>query len=204
MKYTLLEGIMALKHALTTLTEEEYLAGEEISEIKHEYIDGEIYAITGVSKNHERISGNFFVRLHGHLENSSCEPFSSDVKVKVGKDFFYPDAMVVCDDQADHDYYTETPTVIIEVLSKSTRRYDMTIKRLAYQSISTLQEYILIEQDFVDVEVCRKNEDWQSKHYFLGGEFTLNSIGITLKVDDLYQRVKNEDVSDYLKAKTMK
>jgi len=64
--------------------------------------------------------------------------------------------MVVCHDQADHDYYTETPTVIIEVLSKPTRRYDMTIKRLAYQSISTLQEYILIEQDFVDVEVCRK------------------------------------------------
>jgi len=61
----------------------------------------------------------------------------------------------------------------------------------------------LIEQDFVDVEVCRRSEDWQSKHYFLGGEFTLGSIGLTIKVEDLYQRVKNEDVNDYLKAKSM-
>ena len=194
---------MALKQAVAVITEEEYLAGEELSEIKHEFIDGEVHSMSGASKNHERISGNVFARLHAHLQNSSCEPFSSDVKVKVDNNFFYPDAMVVCDDQTDHDYYTETPTIIVEVLSKSTRRHDETIKRLAYQSISTLQEYILIEQDFVDVEVCRRKDGWQSTHYFLGGEFTLNSIGLTIKVEDLYQRVKNEDVSDYLKAQAM-
>lgn len=194
---------MVLKQAVTGITEEEYLAGEEISEIKHELIDGEVFAMSGASKNHERIAGNVFVNFHAHLQNSPCEPFSSDVKVKVDNNFFYPDTMVVCDDQTDHDYYTETPTIIVEVLSESTRRYDETIKRITYQSISTLQEYILIEQDFVDVEVCRRNESWQSKHYFLGGEFTLDSIGLTIKVEDLYQRVKNEDVSDYLKAKSM-
>lgn len=106
--------------------------------------------------------------------------------------------MVVCDDQTNHEYYTETPTIIVEVLSKSTRRYDETIKRTAYQSIPTLQEYILIEQDFVDVEVCRKQEDWTSKHYLLGEEFTLASIGLTLKVEDLYQRVQNDDVEAFL------
>ena len=194
---------MALQQAATAITEEEYLAGEEISEIKHELIDGEVFAMSGASKNYERIAGNVFRKIGNFLEGSPCEPFSSDVKVKVDNNFFYPDVMVVCDDQTDHDYYTETPTVIVEVLSKSTRRYDETIKRLAYQSISTLEEYILIEQDFVDVEVCRRGEDWQSKHYFLGGEFTLDSIGLTINVEDLYQRVKNEDVSDYLEAQSI-
>ena len=194
---------MALKQAISVIPEKEYLAGEEISEIKHELIDGEVFAMSGASKNHERIAGNIFRKIGNFLDGSPCEPFSSDVKVKVDNNFFYPDTMVVCDDQTDHEYYTETPTIIVEVLSKSTRRYDETIKRLAYQSISTLQEYILIEQDFVDVEVCRRSEGWQSKHYFLGGEFTLVSIGLTIKIEDLYQRVKNEDVSDYLKAQAM-
>ncbi len=189
---------MSLNQILTKVTEAEYLAGEEIAEIKHEFIDGEVYAMSGASKNHERVSGNVFVNLHAHLQNSRCEPFSSDVKVKVGGDFFYPDAMVVCDDQTEDDYYTETPTIIIEVFSKSTRRYDATIKRTAYQSIPTLQEYVLIEQDFVDVEVSRKKDQWSSKHYLLGDSLTLESIGLTIKVEDLYQRVKNEDMREFL------
>ncbi len=190
---------MGLVQTLNVISEEEYLAGEEISELKHEFINGEIYAMSGTSKNHERISGNIYRKIGNFLEGSPCEPFSSDVKVKVGNDFFYPDAMVVCDDQTDQDYYTETPTIIVEVLSKSTRRYDETIKRIAYQSIPTLQEYILIEQDFVSVEVSRKKDGWQSKHYLLGEEFTLESISLTIKVEDLYQRVKIEDITEFLK-----
>jgi len=189
---------MALKKNIATITEDEYLAGEDISVTKHEFIGGEIFAMSGASKNYERISGNVFVNLHAHLQNSRCEPFSSDVKVKVGDDFFYPDAMVVCDDQTEHDYYTETPTIIVEVLSKSTRRYDATIKRTAYQSIPTLQEYILIEQDFVDVEVSRKNDQWRSRHYLLGESLTLESIGLTIKVEDLYQRVQNDDMREFV------
>jgi len=189
---------VALKQSVDVMTAEEYLAGEEIAEIKHEFIDGEIYAMSGASKNHQRISGNIFRKIGNFLEGSPCEPFSSDVKVKVGSDFFYPDAMVVCDDQTEHDYYTETPTIIVEVLSKSTRRYDATIKRTAYQSIPTLQEYILIEQDFVDVEVSRKKDEWCSKHYLLGESLILESIGITIKVEELYQRVKNEDTREFL------
>jgi len=189
---------MALNQILTKVTEAEYLAGEKIAEIKHEFIDGEIYAMSGASKNHERVSGNVFVNLHAHLQNSRCEPFSSDVKVKVGGDFFYPDAMVVCDDQTEDDYYTETPTIIIEVFSKSTRRYDATIKRTAYQSIPTLQEYVLIEQDFVDVEVSKKKDQWSSRHYLLGDSLILESIGLTIKVEDLYQRVQNEDMREFL------
>jgi len=123
---------MALKQAVTAITEEEYLAGEEISENKHEFINGEVYVMSGASKNHERITGNIFRKIGNFLEGSLCEPFSSDVKVKIGNNFFYPDVMVVCDDQTDNDYYTESPTFIVEVLSKSTRRYDETIKRITF------------------------------------------------------------------------
>jgi len=189
---------MALKKNIATITEDEYLAGEEIAKNKHEFIGGEIFAMSGASKNHERISGNIFVNLHAHLQNSLCEPFASDVKVKVGDDFFYPDAMVVCEDQTEQDYYTDMPTIIVEVLSKSTRRYDATIKRTAYQSIPTLQEYILIEQDFVDVEVSRKKDQWCSRHYLLGESLTLESIGLTIKVEDLYQRVQNDDMKEFV------
>ena len=186
---------VAVKHRIS---EEEYLQGELISDIKHELIEGEVYAMSGASKNHDRIAGNVYTKLLPLLENSPCEPFSSDVKVKVGSNFFYPDVMVVCEDQTDHPYYSESPSILVEVLSKSTRRNDETIKRLAYQSIPSLQEYLLIEQDFVDVEVCRRMSGWLSQHYFLGDEFVLDSVGITLSVEDIYRRVQNEDVLTYL------
>jgi Uma2 family endonuclease len=189
---------VAIKHQITG---EEYLQGELISDIKHELIDGEVFAMSGASKNHDRIAGNVYTKLLPLLENSPCEPFSSDVKVKVGGNFFYPDVMVVCDDQTDHPYYSEMPMILVEVLSKSTRRNDETIKRFAYQSIPTLQEYLLIEQDFVDVEVCCRKNGWLSQHYFLGDEFTLDSIGIILSVEDIYRRVQNEDVLTYLQEK---
>ena len=180
------------------MSAEEYLEGELYSDIKHELIDGEVYAMASASKNHERIAGNMFVKLHTHLQNSPCEPFSSDIKVNVGKNFFYPDAMVVCKDITDNEYYTQSPTIIVEVLSKSTRRNDETIKRMAYQAIPSLQEFILIEQDFVDVEVCRRSEGWLPSHYFLGDEFTLESIGLSVSVEEIYHRVNNDDVVTYL------
>lgn len=186
---------VAFKHPIS---EEVYLQGELVSEIKHEFIDGEIFAMAGASKNHERISGNLYRKIGNFLDTSSCEPFSSDVKVKVGINFFYPDVMVVCNDQTEHPYYSESPTILVEVLSSSTRRIDQTIKRIAYQSIPSLREYLLIEQDFVDVEVCRKSHGWLPQHYFLGDEFTLESIGITLAIADIYRRVQNEDVINYL------
>jgi len=182
------------------ITEEEYLQGELYSEIKHELIDGEAYAMAGASKNHERIIVNLSASLHRHLQGSSCEAFSSDIKLKVGRDFFYPDLMVVCHDETENEYYTESPAILVEVLSKSTRRLDETIKRSLYQTIPSLQEYVLIEQDFVDIEVCRRNQGWQPNHYFLGDVFVLEAIGLEVSVMEIYRRVKNDDVLSYLLA----
>ncbi|MFZ2725960.1 MAG: Uma2 family endonuclease [Methylococcaceae bacterium] len=175
------------------INEADYLSGELSNEIKHEYIDGEVYAMSGASGNHNRIAGNCFAKLHTHLINTPCEPFMSDMKVKIDTRYFYPDVMVLCNNQTT-DYYSEQPLIIIEVLSKSTRRIDETIKRESYQSIASLQSYILIEQDFVDIEVCNRIDNWRSKHYFLGDEITLASIELTFSVADIYYRVINDDM----------
>lgn len=180
------------------LTEQEYLEGELVSDIKHELIDGYAYAMAGASKNHERVSAKLMQIFANHLDGTRCEPFASDIKVKVAEDFFYPDVMVVCDDKTDNEYYTDSPLIIVEVLSKSTRRKDQALKRRAYQSLSSLQEYVLIEQDFVEVEVCRKSQHWQSEHYFLGDEVRFESIDLTVPVELIYSRVVNEEMTEFL------
>ncbi|MGZ5017256.1 MAG: Uma2 family endonuclease [Methylobacter sp.] len=180
------------------ISEEDYLAGELTGEIKHEYIDGYVYAMAGASRNHERIAGNVFGELRNFLKNKPCEPFSSDLKIKAGSRFFYPDVMVVCDEQSQHDYYTDSPVIVVEVLSKASRRVDETTKRIAYQSIPCLKEYVLIEQDFVDVEVCRRSEGWVSNHYFMGDSVLFDSIGLNLTVEEIYARVDNDEVRSYI------
>ena len=189
---------LTLKQQSEWISEEAYLQNELVSEIKHEYIDGAVYAMAGASKNHQRITANVLGELWTHLKNKPCEPFSSDIKVKVGSKFFYPDVMVVCKDDSDSAYYTKNPVIIVEVLSKSTRRMDETAKKFAYQTLSTLQEYVLIEQDFVDVEVCRRSEGWVSQHYFMGDNVTFESVDLTLSVADIYERVENDDVSSFV------
>lgn len=186
----------------TWMSEEDYLRTELEREIKHEYIDGYLYAMSGVKKNHARITTNIDRVFGRHLSDKPCESFTSEVKVKIGSKFFYPDVMVVCDDN-DQDYYTETPVIIVEVLSPSTRRMDETVKKWAYQNIPTLQEYVLIEQDFVDVEVCRRREGWVSWHYFLGDTVTFEAIGLSLLVEDIYARVDNEDMAAFLANKPL-
>ncbi|MDO9046719.1 MAG: Uma2 family endonuclease [Methylobacter sp.] len=180
------------------ISEEAYLQGELLSETKHEYIDGAVYAMAGASKNHQRITANVLSELLTQLKNTPSEPFSSDIKVKVGSKFFYPDVMVVCKDNSDNDYYTENPVIIVEVLSKSTRRMDETAKKFAYQTLPALKEYVLIEQDFVDVEVCRRSEGWVSHHYFMGDNVTFDSVGLSLSVADIYARVDNDDVTSFV------
>lgn len=185
------------------ITEEEYLQGELLSEIKHEYLDGQVYAMAGASRNHERIAGNVYRKIGNYLEGKPCEPFGSDMKVKAGKNFFYPDVMVVCQETSSNEYYSQSPTLIVEVLSKSSRRMDETTKRLAYFNIPSLKEYILIEQDFVDVESCRRSNGWVSEHFFLGDHAYFESIDLTLPVEEIYARVENEDVKTYLEDKRL-
>ncbi|MDD2740475.1 MAG: Uma2 family endonuclease, partial [Methylomonas lenta] len=137
---------------------DEYLAGELVAETKHELIGGYVYGMVGTSGNHDRISGNIYTVFRNHLKNSPCEPFGSDMKIKVGSNFFYPDVIVDCHFNESEPYFTDTPIIIVEVLSKSTRRKDRTTKLSNYITIPSLQEYVMIEQDCVDVEVLSRKE----------------------------------------------
>ena len=176
----------------------DYLQAELISDIKHEYLEGQIYAMAGASRNHQRIITNMVRNFSEHLKNTPCDTYASDIKVRIGDlAFFYPDVIVTCDDDTDNSYYTEQPTIIVEVLSKSTRRKDETTKRRLYQSLPSLQEYVLIEQDIVDVEICRCSEGWVSEHYFMGDDIMFAAIDLTLSVNEIYQRVLNDDVSAF-------
>lgn len=188
---------MALKIAHSYTSETEYLQGEQISTIKHEYIDGEVYAMAGASRNHSLIVGNALRLISNHLQDTPCQTFVADMKVKAANSFFYPDVMVVCNDDEGDDYYTDKPKIIIEVLSKNTRRTDQTIKLAAYKTLPSLQEYVLIEQDHVDIEVFRRSANWFSERYFMGDEVFFESLDLTVSVIDIYQRVNNEDMQDY-------
>ena len=192
---------MATAQQIAFVNEEEYLEGEKIAALKHEYVDGHIYAMAGAHSNHNVLSGNVHGEFRNHLKGKPCRAYMSDMKVRIanGSKYYYPDVLVNC--PPVNGYFTETPTIIVEVLSNSTRRIDETEKRLAYMQIETLEEYVLIAQDFVQIEVIRKSEGWKSAKYFLGDEVIFTSIGLTLSVEEIYDGVDNADMVEWLKQK---
>ena len=158
--------------------------------IRHEYVNGLIYAMAGVSRNHNRITRRLTTLLDLHLQGTSCEPFQSDMKVKVqyGDDvrFYYPDVQVTCTEESDR-YYNEHPCLIVEVLSDATKRYDRTEKRLAYQTLESLQEFVMLSQDVPYLELYRRRTDWQRECYSGEQSVVLESVELTLVVEALYQ-----------------
>lgn len=181
-----------------TITEEEYLSSELTSEVKREYIDGRIYAMAGASHNHGYISLNIASAFKNHLKGTECSTFIADTKIKLGKkDYVYPDVLVDCGEMKGNDYISTTPVIIVEVLSKSTRKKDTTQKLLRYLNLPSLQEYVMIEQDYVSVEVLRKKDNWKPEYYYLGDSVTFSSIDLTLTVEEIYERVDNDDMREF-------
>lgn len=184
-------------HDNICITEQEYLATEPASEVKREFIDGQVYAMAGAGYNHNCISGNIFGNFRSHLKGTPCTTFMADMKVRVGKNYVYPDVVVDCGNMAGDDYFSTAPLIIVEVLSRSTRRTDTTVKLLRYINLPSLQEYVLIESDFVSVQVLRKSNHWLSEYYFLGDTVTFGSIGLSLTVEEIYDRVNNADMNEF-------
>ncbi|MEB4589906.1 Uma2 family endonuclease [Candidatus Thiothrix sp. Deng01] len=174
-----------------SLSPEEYLLGENdrVDGARYEYVNGQVYAMAGVSRNHNRVSGGVFARLFNHLQGSRCEVFQADMKVGIRTQrenrFYYPDVQVSCADEADN-YYNSSPCLIVEVLSESTARTDRTEKLEAYRLLSSLQEYVLCSQDSPSVEVYRRRTEWLAERYVAGQNFLLESVGLEMVVDDLY------------------
>ncbi len=183
------------------MTEADYLASEPDSEIRREYINGRICAMAGGSANHNILSGNIFGEFRNHLKGTPCVTFMSDIKVPlkvaVGTNYVYPDVLVDCSKIEGKNYFSSTPLIIVEVLSKSTRKRDLTTKLLCYINLPSLLEYVVIEQDFVQIQVFRKSSDWKDSFYFLGDTITFESIDLTLTVAEIYDRVENEDMNEF-------
>lgn len=170
---------------------EAYLEAEKHSPVKHEYVDGHIYAMTGTSKVHNLIVGNLASLLRIHLRGGPCRVYTSDVKVMAGTRCYYPDVVVSC--ERSEDPYIETlPRLIIEVLSDSTERTDREEKRPAYQTLATLQEYVLVSQDSMVVQVYRRASDaWVLEDYGQGDRLAPLSVALTLAVEQIYEDVWN-------------
>lgn len=181
------------------LTSDEYLQFEETSHIKHEYIDGEVYAMAGATDAHVTIAGNIFALLLSHLRGSGCRVYISDMKVRIEHKnrFYYPDVMVTCDQRdRENSTYKLFPSVIIEVLSNSTEAFDRGDKFADYQSLETLQEYVLINSKKARIECFSRGEDglWILQNYTLANQqFQFKSIDFTGRIVEIYEEVDFPD-----------
>jgi Uma2 family endonuclease len=174
----------------------EYLDWEPTQEDRYEYWDGEVVAMSGGTRNHNRISGNWFKLLDDALINRDCEVYIADVKVQVepGRKYFYPDVVVTCDKSDNDAQIVQSPCLIIEVLSPSTEAIDRGAKFARYRQFQSLQEYVLVQVDRPKVEVFRRNENnqWVLSEYDLADRLLLESIGVEVAISDLYRQVQFE------------
>lgn len=179
------------------ITEEEYLEMERNSEVKHEYYDGEIFAMAGASERHNLIVANVIGELRNKLKKSPCRVYPSDMRLKIEEAglYTYPDVMVICDKTEFTDNRNDTvvnPEVIIEVLSDSTENYDRGKKFGNYRRLASLKEYVLISQDVKKIEkFCRiEDEKWiYSETDENRPEIILESLNCELSHEEVYDKV---------------
>jgi Uma2 family endonuclease len=178
------------------LTPEEYLQLEETSSIKHEYIDGEVYAMAGATDAHVTIALNIAILLRNHLRGSGCRVYISDMKARIESKnrFYYPDVMVTCDERdTNNSTYKEFPKLIIEVLSDSTEAFDRGDKFADYQFLASLEEYVLVNTKKARIECYRRTENnlWLLQFYTLDEQnFKLASIEFQGNIIDVYEQVE--------------
>lgn len=180
----------------------EYLILEENSPLKHEYMDGQAYAMAGASDAHVTISLNFASALRHHVRGTGCRVYMSDMKVSIetADIFYYPDIIVTCDARdRELNNYKKYPCLIVEVLSPSTEAFDRGDKFYNYQQLETLKEYVLISQKRQRLDCFRRDQEgrWLLQFYFPGNELYLESVDFRTRLDPLYEDVsfEGEEVS---------
>ena len=168
----------------------DYLAAEEVSPFRHEYRDGEVFAMTGGTLNHNAIIGNLVAIFKNHLRGSGCQTFSESIKTRVEAKnaYYYPDLVVTCDDRdrRPQSHYIEYPRLIIEVLSPSTARFDRTEKFADYRTIPSLTEYVLVSTDRQAIEVFQRSDrgEWQLANP--SDPVQLMSVSAVILIADIY------------------
>ncbi len=172
-----------------------YLAWEAEQSTKHEYHDGEVFAMAGATDAHVTVAGNVYMALRNHLRGSPCSVFISDMKLRVEEDnaFFYPDVFVTCaDSDRGQSHSKSAPVLVVEVLSPATSAYDRGAKFAAYRKLPTLREYALIDPERLSLDLFRREGD--SKRWVLhpieaGGHVEWASVGLQVPLEALYEDV---------------
>jgi Uma2 family endonuclease len=187
-----------MKLAITDrrVTRDEYLEGELISEMRHEFVAGNVYAMSGGTLDHQRIAGNFMRIAGNQLAGKSCFPTGSDFKLNVNlgngdEAFYYPDGMIICVPVPGNALFTDSPSVILEVLSPTTRRIDEVQKLRDYITIPTLQTYILAETDSPLLTLHRRDGAGFRRETLSGPDAVLElpEAGVTISLAELYRDV---------------
>ena len=184
--------MIAVKNNFPRFTPEEYFAWEEKQLEKYEYIDGEVYAMSGGSVNHGRIAIKLTAMFDAHLDNSSCITGNSDIKVNIvaTTNYTYPDASVTCDDRdkSTTKYFTY-PCLIVEVLSDTTESYDRGGKFRLYRNNPILQDYLLVSSAKIEMDLYHKNNagDWVIINYQIGDTVELKSINLSFPIEQVYR-----------------
>ena len=188
----------------TLLSETDYLEGERVSPIRHEFVEGRVFAMAGASKRHGVISGNVFAALRGHLRGRPCQGFVADMKVRLAaaNAYYYPDVVATCDERdlsnTSPTDFLRHPCLVVEVLSPGTEQVDRREKWLNYRALPSLQEYLLVDQDRCWVELYRRTATgWQQE---VASELTevldLQSVGLSLALSVVYEDIQWEVSAD--------
>jgi Uma2 family endonuclease len=190
----LLELIMSLPKPHPRITVAQYLESEKNGTVRHEYLDGEVYAMSGASKRHNLISINLITQLRERLRGGLCQVFIVDVKVFIEplNFFYYPDIVVACDPEDNDDYFVRRPLLVVEVESPSTAAIDRREKLMAYRKVDSLREYLRLSQDLISAEVHRRDDNgvWWSDEVAADSELRLDSVGLSVALSALYEGVE--------------
>lgn len=187
---------MTAAEKLNLISIDDYLAGELVSPVKHEYLGGVVYAMAGARNRHNRIASNALVALGSRLRGRACGAFNSDTKIRVRLPtqvrFYYPDASVICRPNPEDDSFQDEPAVIAEVLSRTTRRIDEGEKKDAYLTIPSLDVYLLIEQDMPAIVAYRRTLTGFVREVYAGLDAVvpLGEVEIVLPLAEVYEAVE--------------
>jgi Uma2 family endonuclease len=186
---------MTAARKLDLVSVEDYLAGELESPVKHEYLGGFVYAMSGARNAHNIIAGNILIAVGSRLHGRPCRPFNSDTKIRIRfpaqTRFYYPDASVSCRPNPQSDSFQDDPSLVVEVLSRSTRRIDEGEKKDAYLTIPSLSVYLLVEQEFPGATALRRTEQGFVPEVYKGLDavIPLPEIGVELPLLEVYESV---------------
>jgi Uma2 family endonuclease len=178
---------------LRTMTVEEYFRFEEGSPIRHEYVSGELYAMSGATVRHSTIALNVGARLLAAAGDGPCRVVLNDMRLQVAHDvYYYPDVMVICSPIAELDVTAREPCVVFEVTSPSTARIDRSEKLTAYKQLSTLRAYLIVDHRRRRVERhwrAGSDDAWQREEIVLDGRVSVPCVDVELTLDEIYRRV---------------